>query len=130
MRLPQEVLLGHEFSFSRSAAKLGARLETRILELTPRLPNKGELYAYEERAQKALGLKKEQPFYIIARLRLIDGVPRAIHRASSLPHSERPANTTSRAGPCWTRTPLPASNSNRGTRPCGPASPWSAILAF
>ena len=81
VRLPQEVLLEQEFSFSRSAAKLGERLETRILELTPRLPNQGELYAYEERAQKALGLKKEQPFCAIARLRLIDGAPRAIHRA-------------------------------------------------
>jgi DNA-binding GntR family transcriptional regulator len=75
------VVSGTEFSFGRSAKEHGARLFTRLLEKSCRLPNPGPEAEIEMRAQTALGLKRSQPFLVIARLRELNDRPRVIHRS-------------------------------------------------
>jgi DNA-binding GntR family transcriptional regulator len=71
----------HQFSFSRSCTNAyGHALTTRLIEKASRLPLPGDTMVVEKKAQKALGLLRNEPFLVIARLRLLDGVPRVIHR--------------------------------------------------
>ena len=70
-----------ELSFSVSSTTLGQKLINKILELSCRLPNPGDQELDDHRAQKVLGLKKDQPFYSIKRLRILDDKPRAIHQS-------------------------------------------------
>ncbi len=69
------------YSFSFKATEVyGCKLQTKLLEISCRLPQASE--EVDERAtHKALGLKRNQPFYVISRLRYLDGEPRAIHRS-------------------------------------------------
>ena len=72
----------HEFSFSHAATETyGAKLVTEVFEQTRRLPLPGDMRTNERKAQKVLGLKYNQAFYVIARKRILDGRPRAIHRS-------------------------------------------------
>lgn len=71
----------HRFSFGANAQCQGAVCRTRVLEQCRRLPNPGELHAMERRAQSHLGLSHTEPFYVIARLRLLNDAPRVIERA-------------------------------------------------
>jgi len=76
----QPLIDDHEFSFRHSATHTyGQKLDNRILELRLRLPNSREANRQEQRARQFLGLGKDEPFYVIARLRMLDGEPRAIH---------------------------------------------------
>jgi len=70
----------HLFSFSATAHRLGHELENRLCELSLRLPQEGEQNRIECEAQDALGLKKNEPFIIIERLRLLDSVPSALQQ--------------------------------------------------
>ena len=71
-----------EFGFTYNSTQVfGSRLTTRLLEVTQRLPAPGPEGLAEGRAQRALSLGRQEPFYVIARLRILDDVPRVIHRA-------------------------------------------------
>jgi len=71
-----------EFSFSRSATSTyGHHLETKIVRVGPGFPRQSSDGAgHEGRAHQVLGLKKNEPFLAIGRLRILDGRPRALHR--------------------------------------------------
>ena len=75
---------GLRFSFSNTAAQFQKRLITKLLEGPPtrRLPvdEQHPLHATECRAQEALGLAPDQPFYFICRVRHHDGKPKVFHR--------------------------------------------------
>ena len=71
------IVSGSDFSFTQSAKNRGSELLTRLIEKSCRLPDRGS--AVELRAHQALGLTRDQPFLVVARLRRIDGSPRAIH---------------------------------------------------
>ena len=73
------------FSFRNTAKQKGeASLTTELLEAEKRLPKKYDdddrLTDMELNAQKTLGLKRDESFIVIARLRLIKDVPKALHR--------------------------------------------------
>lgn len=68
----------HEFSFSHSAKAHDHAVSARLLEVSRRTPTPGR--EVEVRAQKVLGLRRKEPFYAVARLRLLDGEPRVLHR--------------------------------------------------
>jgi DNA-binding GntR family transcriptional regulator len=74
-----------EFSFSRSARLHGEAFTTRISEQAVRTPLDDEadlLTAHlERRAHAALGLKDQEPFVVIVRIRLLQDCPRVIDRA-------------------------------------------------
>lgn len=74
------VVSGTDFSFSRSAHG-DHKLVTRLIEKSLRLPSRLAPAQYEGRAHRALGLRRNQPFIAIARLRVLDGTPRVIHRS-------------------------------------------------
>lgn len=77
-----------ELSFANTARQLGIEMKTKCIaaETTVRLPfNKGPLEATERRAQVALGLRSDQPFIVIPRIRYLDGKPRAVHRVYLAP---------------------------------------------
>lgn len=75
------VVSGSDFSFSRSAKEHGAEIVTNLIEKSCRLPSRTSAAGVEMRAQKALGLNRSQPFFIVARRRILDGSPRVIHRS-------------------------------------------------
>lgn len=78
----EPVIKGHEFSFAHSVHTSGGILINRLIEQTCRLPMiSGNGEQDERKIQQELGLKRGEPFYVIRRLRLIDGEPRAIHRS-------------------------------------------------
>lgn len=83
VRFPSALVDASDFSFRQSAVQVSDQmLENRILELTCRLPNSREPDRVPElAAQEALSLRRSDPFFVIARLRLLEGRPRAIHRA-------------------------------------------------
>lgn len=71
------------FSFSTTASQLHKSLITALLEPPARrLPvdKKHPLHPTETRAQAALGLKPDEPFYCIARVRHHEGVAKVFHR--------------------------------------------------
>jgi len=72
----------HQFSFSYGATHTYHRkLENKVLEQNCRLPVSGPGPIFQEKeAQKALGLRGDELFYVISRLRILDGEPRVIHR--------------------------------------------------
>jgi len=72
---------GSDFSFSRSVELLGSKLITRLIEKSRRSPNRLSSRDVERRAHSILGLKRNEPFFVIARLRIIDGRPLVIHRS-------------------------------------------------
>jgi DNA-binding GntR family transcriptional regulator len=71
------------FAFSHTAREVyGRELSNRLIEKSLRPPLKdGDLAAFEQKAHRALGLRRDQPFYVIARARIVDGRPRVLHRA-------------------------------------------------
>jgi DNA-binding GntR family transcriptional regulator len=71
------------FGFGHTTrAVYGRELTNRLIEKSPRPPHKdGDLATLEQKAHKALGLRRDQPFYVIARARIVDGRPRALHRS-------------------------------------------------
>ena len=76
------IVAANEFSFSRSATTVyNKQLETQVFELAQRIPAEGDLEDVELRGQKALGLRRSERFYVLARLRKLDGTPRVIHRS-------------------------------------------------
>lgn len=77
----QPVVDARGYSFSATAAYHGKDVRTKELEKSFRLPNPGTRQEVERRAQSSLGLGRTEPFYVITRLRLLDGEPRVIHRA-------------------------------------------------
>lgn len=82
---------GKRFSFKHSAETLNNSndpdknvlvLENVIEEVSVRLPRDDKehaLYEVEKRAHEVLGLEPELPFLVIVRVRLIKGVPSALH---------------------------------------------------
>jgi DNA-binding GntR family transcriptional regulator len=82
--MAEQILDDHSFSFSRSAAARGLRFTTDVLEQTARvaLPvdQEDSFYAFEQRAQAALGIEPDSPLLVIVRVRLFDGRPAAIQR--------------------------------------------------
>lgn len=70
----------HELSFTNSTRTHGDAMATKMLDIGTRLPLAigGRV---EIRAQKALGLRRTEPFHVITRIRLLDGTPRVLHRA-------------------------------------------------
>jgi DNA-binding GntR family transcriptional regulator len=69
-------------SFSHSARNVyGHQLENRLIELARRTIKTSREYEFEREALAALGLKQAQEFYVIVRVRVLDGTPRALHRA-------------------------------------------------
>jgi DNA-binding GntR family transcriptional regulator len=75
------VVSGSDFSFGHSASERGCEVVTRLLEKSCRLPCAGSGADVELRAQSLLGLRRNQPFLVIARRRDLDGCPRVIHRS-------------------------------------------------
>jgi DNA-binding GntR family transcriptional regulator len=75
------VVSGNEFSFSHSAKKHGSEIITRLIEKSCRLPSRDSVEDVETRAHNRLGLRRDQPFFVIARRRDLDGCPRVIHRS-------------------------------------------------
>ena len=72
----------NEFSFRHRAEKIHSlKLETQVIELTRRLPDPQDPDGSENRAQSFLKLKKVDTFYVIVRRRILDGLPRVIHRS-------------------------------------------------
>lgn len=70
-----------EFGFTeRARAVYGNDVNTRVVELTQRLPDERNLI-FERRAQRALGLRAKQPMVVLSRLRLLNGVPRVLHHS-------------------------------------------------
>jgi DNA-binding GntR family transcriptional regulator len=60
----------------------GREYTNRLVEKSLRPPFKdGDLAAVELKAHKALGLRRENAFLVISRIRILDGRPRAIHRS-------------------------------------------------
>ncbi len=59
----------------------GHDVTTKVIEQTCRLPRPGESEEPERRAQQALGLKKDDPFLVISRKRILSGKTRVIHRS-------------------------------------------------
>jgi GntR family transcriptional regulator len=79
---PVPLIDDREFSFSYNALhRYGQNLKNKLLELSCRLPAEGNFFQDEKKAQESLYLKRKEPFYVIVRLRLLDNIPRAIHRA-------------------------------------------------
>jgi len=72
-----------DFGFGRTAREaFGHDLKNKLIEKSLRHPfQEGESSSWERRAHKALGLSRKDAFMVIARVRLLDGQPRAIHRA-------------------------------------------------
>jgi len=70
----------HLFSFSTTAHHFGYEVENRLCELSWRLPQKGDHYDIECEAQNTLGIKENEPFLIIERLRLLDAIPSALQQ--------------------------------------------------
>ncbi len=71
-----------EFSFSHGVRQTyGQSLENRVLEAILRPPIDDPARAFEQQARNYLGLRGGEGFYVIARLRLINGKPRALHRS-------------------------------------------------
>jgi DNA-binding GntR family transcriptional regulator len=70
------------FSFGHTTREVyGRELTNRLIEKSLRPPLKdGDLAALERSAHKALGLRRDQRFFVIARARIVDGRPRALHR--------------------------------------------------
>jgi DNA-binding GntR family transcriptional regulator len=83
------LIVDQEFSFTHSAWSHGHELTSRLLEVGRRLTHRND--EVERRAQKALGLRRPEPFYVITRLRLLDGSPRVLHRAYLNPAHFPPA---------------------------------------
>lgn len=75
------VVSGTELSFRHTAEANNQKLVTRLLEKSCRVPQRTPETDFEQRAHSALGLKRGQPFIVIARLRILDGSPRVIHRS-------------------------------------------------
>lgn len=75
------IISGSDFSFSHSAKEHGAEIITHLIEKSCRLPSRISVTEVEMRAHRALGLKRDQPFFIVARRRVLDGSPRVIHRS-------------------------------------------------
>jgi GntR family transcriptional regulator len=76
------VVSGTDFSFSRSAkGSHGQSLISKLIEKSRRLPNLTPESEFEVRAQRGLGLKRNQPFFVITRRRTLDGRHRVIHRS-------------------------------------------------
>lgn len=69
-----------DYSFSASAGKTGVALINRNLEISRRGPVSGDRRLVEERAQAALGLARYEDFYVIGRIRVLDGEPRVVQR--------------------------------------------------
>ncbi len=71
------------FGFGRNAREVyGHEMSSRLIEKSLRPPLSGtDLTAFERKAHKALGLRRDRPFLVIARVRLLDGRPRVIHRS-------------------------------------------------
>lgn len=66
---------------SKNARKVDkVNLETRLIELSQRIPLIVNDAIDEKKVQKHLGLSSNKPFLVIARLRFIDGKPRVIYR--------------------------------------------------
>jgi len=89
------IVSGSDFSFSHSAKEHGSEVITHLIEKSCRLPSQISATEVEIRAQGALGLRRNQPFFVIARQRLLDGSPRVIHR-SYLNPSHYPATFLAR----------------------------------
>jgi GntR family transcriptional regulator len=71
-----------DFSFGHSARELyGHPLENRVIELARRPIRTTPEHAFERDALDALGLERTQELYVIARVRVLDGVPKALHRS-------------------------------------------------
>lgn len=72
------------FSFAKHAHEHKHKLETRVLEKEVRLPIIDDdipaLTEMEQRAHKSLNLAADEPFIVIARIRLLDELPKVIHR--------------------------------------------------
>lgn len=80
----QPIIDDHEFSFGHTVREVyGRSLVNKVVEVMRRTPERSEPYEYdiECEAQGVLGLRRRQPFLVIARLRIIDGRLRAFHRA-------------------------------------------------
>ena len=75
------VVSGAEFSFSRAAKERGTKLTTRLIEKSCRLPSRMSPGDVEMRAHNMLGLKRDEPFLVIARRRDLNGRPQVIHRS-------------------------------------------------
>src|SRR5713226_734706 len=76
------VVSGTDFSFSHSAKDThGHALITQLIEKSCRLPNLTPATEFETRAHDRLGLRRNQPFFVITRRRILDGSPRVIHRS-------------------------------------------------
>ncbi len=70
-----------DYSFSLKATQVyNNKLETQLLELSSRMPQNSD-EVNEKAAHKALGLKRNEPFIVISRLRRLDCIPRVIHRS-------------------------------------------------
>ncbi len=70
-----------DYSFSLKANQVyNNKLETQILELSSRMPQYSD-EVDEKTAHKTLGLKRNEPFIVISRLRRLDDIPRVIHRS-------------------------------------------------
>src|SRR5207248_246505 len=71
------------FAFSHTTREIyGRELTNRLIEKSLRPPLKdGELASFEQKAHKALGLRRDRPLIVIARVRILDGRPRSIHRS-------------------------------------------------
>jgi DNA-binding GntR family transcriptional regulator len=75
------VVSGTEFSFSHSAKESGCELVTRLIEKSCRLPSRTSIGDVEMRAHRALGLKRDESFFVISRRRDLNDTPRVIHRS-------------------------------------------------
>lgn len=72
-----------DYGFGSTAREVyGHKVANKLIEqsLRPPLPD-GEAAAWERQAHRALGLRRNQPFIAIARVRILDGRPRVIHRS-------------------------------------------------
>jgi len=80
-KLPRAVD-AREFSFTHSARdRHGRDLKTEVLDIKRRLPHDGDESRFERQAAHSLGLQLNEPFYVLVRRRVLDGVPRVIHHS-------------------------------------------------